>query len=135
MKKALFYIGAFLGISATILMVWFYLFINPRHYETDDFDSLSAAITAAEELRLSDTRGALAEEAWPDALADLGAKSVHVYPTGVLVKLHGFFTFESGLYFPSAKVMNSLDGFDQGSAEIPVYMRLKEGVYSYRVAE
>ena len=135
MKKALLYIGSFLGISATILMVWFFLFINPRHYEADDFGPLAEAISAAEELRLSGTRGALAEEAWPDALVDLGAKSVHVYPTGVLVKLHGFFTFESGLYFPSGKVMNSLDALDQSVVEIPIYIPLKEGVYSYRVTE
>lgn len=135
MKKILFYIGAFLGISATILTVWFFLFINPRHYEADDFDSLSTAITVAEKLRLSGKRGALAEAAWPAAYKTLGAKSVYVYPTGVLVKLHGFFTFESGLYFPSKTVEESLDHLPTQSSETSVYIKLETGVYSYRITE
>lgn len=132
LKKILLALGVLLGLAAGGLAIWFYGFVNPRHYGADDFSNLEHAASAAVVLRTSGARGELLAEKWPHIYTQMGAQAVRVYPTGVLVKLHGMFTLESGLYFPTAEAavkLNSRLGQDDR------YRYVVDGVYSYRLKD
>ncbi len=132
LKKILLTIGVLLGLAAGGVAIWFFGFVNPRHYGADDFSNLEHAASAAVVLRTSGERGELPFDKWPLVYKEMGAKAVRVYPTGVIVKSHGMFTLESGLYFPSAaaaeKLHSRLEHDDR-------HKYVVEGIYSYRLKD
>ncbi|MFC3051684.1 hypothetical protein [Kordiimonas pumila] len=127
--------GALLGMVLVVALAtgWFFLFLNPRHYDAEDFagglDALNAAEVASSMLRTTAPRGVLPKESWPTAIEALHPKKVQVYPTGVLVKLHGVFMLESGIYFPTPKVAAKIEAHDSEGT----YQKITDSIYSYRV--
>jgi len=118
---------ALVSLAAVTVLV-LYLTVYPRHYTAGEFDNMTDMVDVAARLRGGVERGVLPVADWPKAFQGIGVEEVRVYPSGVLIKLRGFFTFESGLYFPSERVADKID-----SKPTPVYQRLKQGVYSYKL--
>lgn len=118
---------ALLSLTVVAALV-LYLTMYPRHSELNEFVDTQAMVVVAAVLRDGDERGVLPVSNWPIEFQGIGAEEIRVYPSGVLVKLRGFFTFESGLYFPSSRVVKKIE-----SKPTPVYERLEQGVYSYKL--
>lgn len=118
------------GLLAIVLIAAasFYLALYPRHYAADDFENLSAISSAAAGLRGAGKRGTISTEAWPQDIRALKPQEVRVYPSGVLIRLRGFFSYESGLYVPAEHVAVNLERLQD-----PTYVPLGSGVYSYKV--
>ncbi len=134
-KKVSFILGGCLLLFITAGAIWFFGFVNPRHYAADDFSNLEHASSAALLLIGSGKRGELAEEDWSPVFKAMGAKAVKVYPSGVVVKLHGIFVLESGLYFPSTVAEKKLAQRISKEGPDSIYRKVSPGVYSYKITE
>lgn len=128
MKKKLLQGIGVLAAAALLGLVAFYILVYPRHYEAEEFPALDLIADASTILRLQGNRGALPQEQWPRVIVELSPDEVRVYPTGVLIRLRGFFSYESGLYIPAPNVAEKID-----VQKLPVYRQLQNGVYSYKV--
>lgn len=128
MKKIIVKTGLALLSLLLLALAAAYLTIYPRHYDADEFDNLEAIAYAAENLRVAGLRGRVARDYLPSAIWDLDPEEVRVYPSGVLIRMRGFFSFESGLYVPSDRVAEKID-----ARQDPIYRKLENGVYSYKV--
>ena len=117
-----------LVLVAVIAAVGLYVVVYPRHYKADEFVALKLIAEAANQLRQSESRGSLPQEKWPYVIIDLYPKDVRVYPSGVLIPLRGFFSYESGLYIPTEEVSKKIE-----ARKMPIYQRLGKGVYSYKI--
>lgn len=128
MKNIIMRALAGLVLLAVIAAVGLYVVVYPRHYKADEFVALKLIAEAANQLRQSESRGSLSQEKWPYVITELDPKDVRVYPSGVLIPLRGFFSYESGLYIPMEEVSKNIE-----ARKMPIYQRLGEGVYSYKI--
>ena len=128
MKKLILRILAGLLALAIVVGAWAYMTFYPRHYSPNEFENLPAIAEAADNLRAAGLRGRAPRDYLPAAIWDLDPKEVRVYPTGVLILMKGFFTYESGIYIPTEKVAANIEAL-----ALPTYRVLGSRVYSYKV--
>lgn len=128
MKKIILRSVAGLTALLAVALLGFYLLYYPRHYSAREFEQLKEIAYAAEMLRVSGIRGPARRDYLADAIWNLDPDQVRVYPSGVIIRLRGFFSFESGLYIPSPEVAANID-----RRNMPIYKHLQDGVYSYKV--
>lgn len=114
--------------ALALALLGFYLLYYPRHYAAREFDQLKEIAYAAEMLRQSGIRGPARRDYLADAIWNLHPDQVRVYPSGVVIRLRGFFSFESGLYVPAPEVAANIE-----ARNMPIYKHLQEGVYSYKI--
>jgi len=112
--------------------LWLYLTFYPHHYAASDFEDMEAIAYAADNLRAAGLRGSVSRDYLPGAIWNLKPEAVRVYPSGVLIRLQGFFTYESGLYIPAPEAAKKIETRLNGQAD-RTYEPLGYGVYSYKV--
>ncbi|MEX0298460.1 MAG: hypothetical protein AB3N28_05280 [Kordiimonas sp.] len=128
MKKIILRSVAGLTALLAVALLGFYFLYYPKHYSAREFEQLKEIAYAAEMLRVSGIRGPARRDYLADAIWNLDPDQVRVYPSGVIIRLRGFFSFESGLYIPSPEVAANID-----RRNMPIYKHLQDGVYSYKV--